>query len=82
MKKELYVLRILDSEDEFCYEILVYDNKKDYWKANEIIKQFDDDFHNREDVEYANWYEELIEVLKKEKLLGYKVADTHIAWVR
>lgn len=81
MNQEMYLLRVLDSEDKFCYNILLYDNKIDYYKAQEIIKRYDSDFYNeyRED---KNWYDGLLSLLREKNLLGLKITGNDIIWVR
>ena len=72
--KDVFVLRILDSDDGFEYETLFYDNEKDYRKAVEIIEKinkfwYSDDF--QKDVNtLGGFYEYLIFVLEEKDLFN------------
>ena len=53
----------------------------DYYKDQEIIKQYDSDFYN----EYRNdrnWYDGLLSLLREKNLLGLKITENGIIWVR
>lgn len=74
--KDVFVLRILDSDDGFEYETLFYDNEKDYQKAVEIIEKIEKKWHYddfQEDIMRCgcdSFYEYLIFVLEENDLFN------------
>ena len=81
MPKQYYILRVLDNDDNFIYETLLYDNKEDYERAIDVINEFDKYFYS----EYCNtdeWYGGLVEKLTQENLLGLHLSDIYNMYVR
>ena len=70
--KKYYLLSVLDVEDDFCYETLIYDNLEDYEKAIEVIEKVDKYWYSNEFEENEEtidgYYEYLILKLKFKKM--------------
>jgi hypothetical protein len=80
--KEYYVLRIVDDEDDYHYKTLLFDNVDDYNLAQNVIRQYEKEFYEQEAHEMSNWYEGLIETLKKAALLGLQIKEASTIYVR
>jgi hypothetical protein len=77
LMNKYYMLRVIDNDDEFIYETLLYDNKEDYERAIDVINEFDKYFYS----EYCNtdeWYGGLVEKLTQENLLGSRVEVSNL----
>jgi hypothetical protein len=72
--KEYYILRVLDNDDDYEYETLIYNNPDDYDGAREVIEKvndywYSDDFEENEETN-GGFYEYLIIQLKKKNLFN------------
>lgn len=51
--KEIYVLRVVENEDDYLYMTLGFESKRDLLNAKGVIEKFDEDWYN--------WYDGLCE---------------------
>lgn len=62
---KVYILRVLDNDDEYVYKTLVFDNKEEFEKAKQLIENYDDNYYNNNldynGDEYIDGLDELIE---------------------
>ena len=42
----LYVLKVLDNDDDTCYKVLTFDSEEAMDKASKIITEFDKDWYS------------------------------------
>ena len=75
-EERIYVLKIVDNDDEYIYVELIYNDLDTLNKAKQAVKKFDEYWYNRsfeEEMEEANYFEEMMEYLEDIELLGTQV---------
>lgn len=71
--EQCYILRVLDSDDDYHYITLVLRTEKEFNKAIKLIKEFDSDYYEVVDGEKeyedrvytGNYYDDLLNYLDK-----------------
>lgn len=68
----MYVLDIVDNEDGFLYIRLLFDDINEIYRCKHVVDTFESRWYNDECSEYEmniGYYESLLEILRKEKLI-------------
>lgn len=81
--EQVYILRVLDADDDYLYMTLVLRTKKEFDKAVELIREFDDDYYevidgekDYEDRVYTgNYYEDLLDYLDKHHIESIPITE-------
>ena len=77
--KKIYVLRVVDNEDDYQYMTLGFESKQDLLNAKSVIEKFDEDWNNslyEEDSKYiGDYYSDLVNELEEKgiKQISLKV---------
>ena len=80
--KEIYVLRVVENEDDYLYMTLGFENKQDLLNAKGVIEKFDEDWYDwndglcEENSKYSgDYYSDLVNELEEKgiKQLSLKV---------
>ena len=84
MEKEMYVLNVLDYDDDYIYYSLLLNSSEDVWLAKEIILNFDSEWYNVDDDfrDTHNYTEELIERLNAHEELHFTILNVANIYVR
>lgn len=85
--KEIYVLRVVDNEDDYQYMILGFESKQDLLNAKSVIEKFDEDWYDwynglcEEDSKYiGDYYSDLVNELEEKgiKQISLKVCSESV----
>lgn len=82
--KEIYVLRVVDNEDDYQYMTLGFESKQDLLNAKSVIEKFDEDWNNslyEEDSKYiGDYYSDLVNELEEKgiKQISLKVCSESV----
>lgn len=71
MEKEMYVLNVLDNDDNYCYYSLLFSDEEELMRAKIVIADFDSEWYCDKDDDYRainNYSEELIKRLDNSDL--------------
>lgn len=82
--KKIYVLRVVDNEDDYQYMTLGFESKQDLLNAKSVIEKFDEDWNNslyEEDSKYiGDYYSDLVNELEEKgiKQISLKVCSESV----
>lgn len=82
--KKVYVLRVVDNEDDYQYMTLGFESKQDLLNAKSVIEKFDEDWNNslyEEDSKYiGDYYSDLVNELEEKgiKQISLKVCSESV----
>lgn len=82
--KKVYVLRVVDNEDDYQYMTLGFESKQDLLNAKSVIEKFDEDWNNslyEEDSKYSgDYYSDLVDELEEKgvKQISLKVCSESV----
>lgn len=82
--KKVYVLRVVDNEDDYQYMTLGFESKQDLLNAKSVIEKFDEDWNNslyEEDSKYiGDYYSDLVNELEEKgiKQISLKVCSENV----
>ena len=82
--KKIYVLRVVDNEDDYQYMNLGFESKQDLLNAKSVIEKFDEDWNNslyEEDSKYiGDYYSDLVNELEEKgiKQISLKVCSESV----
>ncbi len=84
MEKEMYVLNVLDNDDNYVYCSLLFTNEEELMKAKIIIADFDSEWYCDKDDDYRainNYYDNLISRLSNSDL-QYILLNVETIYIR
>ena len=77
----IYILEILDAEDNYSYDTLVFDKEEDYNEAKKLIEDYDTMYYELEDpdYEYVDGLQDIINKINlKRKVVSYNQTKLYI----
>lgn len=77
MRIKKYVLNVLDKDNVYRYCTLIFNNEDEYLKANELLKDLDDDYDCSAYNDYTDY---ILNGLNKHNI-NYELAEYDIFWV-